>query len=466
MKGRLPVPESIQQPNKMGTRPVFPLLMSMAAPPILSMFIQSLYNIVDSLFVARISTDAMNAVNFAFPIQNLILSVAVGAGVGINSYIARNLGAGDREEANSTVTHGLILSSIHALLFIVFGLFCIKPFFLFFTDSPDVLDMGVQYTSIVVFFSFGTIFHIAIEKIFQAMGMMIIPMILQGVGAIINIILDPIFIFGWGFVPAMGIRGAAIATIIGQISAMALSMLLFFGKRHEVRAKFRHFRFSFRIVRKIYAVGIPSAIMTALASVLVLGLNALLVKISDTAVWVFGIYFKLQTFVYMPSSGLVQGARPLFGFNYGARDRYRVMSVLKYSLLVVGGIMAVGTLLFLAFPEAILRLFNATPDAIGIGVPALRIICLSYLVSSVGVVLSSLFESLGKGVQSLSISLLRQFLITLPLSYALAGPLGLTGIWITFPIAETAAAIVAVILLLRLLRTDPILAKPKRSSCS
>lgn len=456
--------DTVKQPNKMGTRPVFSLLMSMAAPPILSMLIQSLYNIVDSLFVARISTDAMNAVNFAYPIQNLILAVAVGAGVGINSYIARNLGAGNQDEADSTVTHGLILSGVHALLFIVFGLFCIEPFFRFFTTSPDVLEMGVQYTSIVVFFSFGTIFHIAIEKVFQATGMMVIPMILQGVGAIINIILDPIFIFGWGFIPPMGVRGAAIATVIGQISAMTLSMLLFFGMKHEVRAKFRHFRFSFRTVRKIYAVGIPSAIMTALASVLVLGLNALLVKISDMAVWVFGIYFKLQTFVYMPANGLVQGARPLFSFNYGAKSRRRVMDTLKYSLLVVGGIMLVGTLLFLFFPKSILQMFNAVPQALEIGIPALRIICLSYLVSTVGVVLSSLFESLGKGVQSLTISLLRQFLITLPLAYILAGPLGVTGIWITFPIAETTAAIVAVILLLRLLKKDPILQKLKSSN--
>lgn len=460
------MPESIQQTNKMGTRPVFPLLMSMAAPPILSMLIQSLYNIVDSLFVARISTDAMNAVNFAFPIQNLILAVAVGAGVGINSYIARNLGAGDRDEADSAVTHGLILSGIHSLLFIVLGLFCIEPFFHFFTDSPDIFGMGVQYTSIVVFFSFGTIFHIAIEKIFQSMGMMVIPMILQGAGAIINIVLDPLFIFGWGFFPAMGIRGAAIATIIGQISAMSLSMLLFFGKKYEVRAKFRHFRFSFRTVRKIYAVGIPSTIMTALASVLVLGLNALLVKISETAVWVFGIYFKLQTFVYMPANGLVQGARPLFSFNYGAQNRRRVMGTLKYSLLVVGSIMAAGTLLFLVFPEGILRLFNATPEALRMGIPALRIICLSYLVSAVGVVLSSLFESLGKGVQSLTISLLRQFLITLPLAYGLAGPMGLTGIWITFPIAETIAAAVAVFLLGHLLKTDPVLRKSPLPSAS
>lgn len=442
---------------KMGTKRVFPLLMSMSLPPVLSMLIQSLYNIVDSMFVAQVSDEAYLAVLYAFPIQNLILSLAVGAGVGLNSYIARKLGAGEREEADSAVTHGFILAAVHSLLFILLGLFLIEPFFRLFTDSPEVLSLGTAYTRIVVFLSCGTIFHITIEKIFQSVGRMVFPMLLQAAGAIINILLDPIFIFGLFGVPAMGVEGAAIATIIGQMSAMALSFLLFFIGKTDVKAKIRGFRFSFRTVKSIYAVAIPSTVMMSIASVLVMGLNAILGRFSEFAVSAFGSYYKLQTFVYMPANGLVQGMRPILSFNYGARNHKRVMETLRCSLLVILFIMAAGTLLFLIAPGAVLRLFNASPDMLDIGIPALRILCTSFIVSAVGVVFSALFESLGMGKESLVISLLRQFLITLPLAFLLSFPLGLTGIWISFPIAETAAALVSLLLFRRVRKRDDVL---------
>ena len=443
--------------DKMGTTPIFPLLMSMSLPPVLSMLVQSLYNIVDSMFVAQVSESAYLAVLYAFPIQNFILSLAVGAGVGLNSYIARKLGAGDRDEADSAVTHGFLLAGIHSLLFILLGLFLIEPFFRLFTDSPEVLALGVSYTRIVVFLSCGTIFHITVEKIFQSVGRMILPMLLQAVGAILNILLDPIFIFGLFGVPAMGVEGAALATIIGQMCSMFLSIVVFLIGKYDVKLKIRGFRFSPQTVKRIYAVAIPSTVMMSIASVLVMGLNAILGRFSELAVNAFGSYYKLQTFVYMPANGLIQGMRPILSFNYGAKNHGRVMDTLRCSLCVVLVIMAVGTLLFLAAPEAVLGLFNASPETLGIGVPALRILCTSFIVSSIGVVFSALFESLGMGKESLVISLLRQFLITLPLAFLLSFPFGLIGIWLSFPIAETAAAMVSLLLFLRVRRKDAVL---------
>ena len=314
---------------KMGSKRVFPLLMSMSLPPVLSMLVQSLYNIVDSMFVAKVSDSAYLAVLYAFPIQNFILSLAVGAGVGLNSYIARKLGAGDRDEADSAVTHGFLLAGVHSLLFVLLGLFFIEPFFRLFTDSAEVLSLGVSYTRIVVFLSCGTIFHITVEKIFQSVGRMVFPMLLQAAGAVINILLDPILIFGLFGFPAMGVEGAAVATIIGQMSAMLLSFLLFFFGKYDVGLKIRGFRFSMKTVRSIYAVAIPSTVMMSIASVLVMGLNAILGRFSEFAVSAFGSYYKLQTFVYMPANGLVQGMRPILSFNYGAKNRTRVMGTLR-----------------------------------------------------------------------------------------------------------------------------------------
>ena len=434
---------------KMGSKRVFPLLMSMSLPPVLSMLVQSLYNIVDSMFVAKVSDSAYLAVLYAFPIQNFILSLAVGAGVGLNSYIARKLGAGDRDEADSAVTHGFLLAGVHSLLFVLLGLFFIEPFFRLFTDSAEVLSLGVSYTRIVVFLSCGTIFHITVEKIFQSVGRMVFPMLLQAAGAVINILLDPILIFGLFGFPAMGVEGAAVATIIGQMSAMLLSFLLFFFGKYDVGLT----------VRSIYAVAIPSTVMMSIASVLVMGLNAILGRFSEFAVSAFGSYYKLQTFVYMPANGLVQGMRPILSFNYGAKNRTRVMGTLRCSLLVVVLIMAAGTLLFMAAPAAVLGLFNASPEVLGIGIPALRILCTSFIVSSVGVVFSALFESLDMGKESLVISLLRQFAITLPLAFLLSIPFGLTGIWIAFPIAETAAALVSLLLFRRVRKRDEVLGR-------
>ena len=433
--------------NAMGTRPVLPLLLSMSVPPMISMLIQSMYNVVDSIFVA---------VSLAFPLQNLVLAVAVGLGVGLNACIARSLGAGDPEKANDAAAHGLVFTTIHALLFVLVGVFGTRPFLQMFTTDPEVLEMGCQYSYIVICLSFGSLYHIFIEKIFQATGNMVAPMILQGVGAIINIVLDPILIFGLFGLPAMGVPGAAIATVAGQMTACALAVALFVKGDCPVRIHMKGFRLKGAVAAQVYSVAVPSGLMVALPSLLVGMLNAILSAFSQTAVAVFGAYFKLQTFVYMPASGLVQGMRPIMSFNYGAGRRDRMHQILRSSLLVTGGIMLVGWLLFTLLPGPIMALFGADARMSAMGASALRIISLGFVVSTVGFVLAGAFEALGKGVQSLTVSMIRQLIVIPPLAWALSKPFGLAGVWASFPIAELLAAVVAVVLYRHTMKHLPI----------
>ena len=432
--------------NIMGTRKVMPLLISMSVPPMISMLIQALYNIVDSMYVARISEDALTAVSIAFPLQNLIIAVSCGFGIGLNSCVARALGAKDEKEVTSAATHGFLLSGVHWILFVLMGIFLTGPFLRNFTSNPQIYEMSCQYTQIVLCFSIGSMYHLYAEKLFQSTGSMILPMIFQGVGAVLNIILDPVFIFGWFNIPAMGVQGAAIATVASQIFAAVLSMIFFLKKCTSIRIHLKGFRFEKSMLWKLYTVGIPSAIMMSLPSVLVAALNSVLAAFSATAIAVFGLYIKIQTFVYMPANGVIQGMRPIMSYNYGAGNRKRMRETLKSSLEVTGAIMAVGTVLFMVFPQVIMQLFNANEEMMGIGIPMLRIIAGGFLISTVGCVLSGAFEALGKGAQSLVISLLRQLLIIIPLSAVLAGIVGIYGVWVTFPIAEFVAAVVGCIL--------------------
>lgn len=444
--------------NKMATKAMLPLIASMAIPPIISMLIQSLYNIIDSIFVAKISENALTAVSLAFPVQNLILACAVGTGVGINSYIARSLGAGKKEQAECAAAQGLLLTMFHYLLFLVFGLLLIKPFFRLFTDVEDIYQMGCDYTYVVVLLSFGNLFHISIEKIIQSTGKMLISMLIQASGAILNIILDPILIFGlYGF-PALGVKGAAIATVIAQITAFLISLFVLLSGKLDVKFHFKYLKPKKDTIANIYSVAIPSMMMTALPSILVMCLNSILVQFSNTAVSVFGIYYKIQTFVYMPASGLVQGLRPIIGFNYGARQRDRLLKAVYMGLFVVICIMTLGTLLFLFAPATILAMFNANEHMSTIGIPMLRIICIGFIFSAVSIIISSLYEAMGMGLKSLVISVLRQFIITVPLAFILAKAIGLNGVWICFPIAEAVAAFVAIILLRKTIKEDSVLA--------
>ena len=320
--------------NKMESKSILPLLLSMSIPAILSMIIQSMYNIIDSMFVAQLGNDALTAVSLAFPIQNILLGAAVGTGIGVNSLISRTLGEKNTDKSNTVVTYGLILGFITWVAFLILGILFIKPFFSMYTDSANILNLATEYTNIVVYFSFGIIIHIIIEKILQGIGSMIYPMVFVLVGAIINIILDPIFIFGYFGVPRLGVKGAAIATIIGQITAMVLAVVTLVVRKGEVKIKKRNLRFDLNIIKEIYVVGIPATIMFVLGSVLVVGLNSILIKISAVGVSILGIFLKLQSFVFMPISGLTQGAMPIMGFNYGAGNKERLMETLKISLII------------------------------------------------------------------------------------------------------------------------------------
>lgn len=445
--------------NKMGTKAIGPLLFSMSTPPIISMMVQSLYNIVDSMFVARIGEDALTAVSLGFPLQFLLLAAALGVGIGTNSYISRKLGEGQVEKANEAASHAVLLSIGTYLLFVVLGIFCIEPFLKLFSDSPQIIQYGKDYLNVIVFVSIGLFLHIAIEKVLQATGKMIIPMMLQIFGAIINVILDPILIFGLFGFPAMGVKGAAIATVIGQCSAMTLAFLVMVFGKHEVKLKFRGLKIQFSIIKQIYVVGIPAMMMNALNSLVIMGLNSILSGFSNTAVSVYGIYFKLQTFVYMPVSGLIQGAMPIMGYNYGARNKERLLRVLKLSILTTFVIMLAGTILFWVFPEQLLALFQASPEMVAIGRYTLRIISIGYLPAVLGFIFATFFQAMGKGVYSLLIFLIRQLIVALPLAFFLAPRLGLNGVWFAFPAAEILGAIVASILVYHVYRRDPIFQK-------
>ena len=448
---------SLREENKMAVRPVFPLLMSMAIPPMISMLIQSLYNIVDSMFVAKIGEDALTAVSLAFPVQTLIVACSVGIGVGVNSYISRSLGREDQEGADSAVAHGLLMAAFVAVLFIIAGQFLLEPFFRLFSDDPAILADAITYTNICLTFCAGSFIHICIEKVFQSTGSMIFPMLIQALGAITNIILDPIMIFGLFGFPAMGVKGAAVATVIGQHTAMLASLLVFLLGKFAVRLDLRNFHFSWKMIRDIASIAIPNSCMNALGSVLVMGLNSILIGFSNTAVSLFGIYYKLQTFVFMPASGLTQGAMPIMGFSYGAGNGKRLQHTLSISLRVCFVIMAVGCVLFMAAPEWLLGLFDASEEMLAIGVPSLRVISVSFLPATIGFILPTMFQSMGQGGYSLIVFLLRQLVITLPAAAILSGPFGLTGIWASFILAESVAAGAAFLFYEKLRKSDPVL---------
>lgn len=439
--------------NAMGTKPIFPLLMGMSLPPMVSMFIQSMYNIVDSIFVAKLGESALTAVSIAFPLQNMVLAVGVGLGVSVSATISQNLGAHKPETANEAATHGLFFTAVHAISFVILGLVFTRPFLSAFTDDAEILEWSCSYASIVICLGFGSMFHITIEKIFQAVGNMVLPMFMQMFGALVNILLDPILIFGLCGFPAMGVKGAAVATVISQISACSLAVILFIKHNGGIHINFRGFRINTQMMKHIYSIAVPSSIMMALPSALIGTLNAILGAVSQTAVAVLGIYFKLQTFVYMPAVGVVQGLRPIVSFNYGAGNKQRLYKTIEAGVLVVAVIMVVGTVLFEAFPGPILDIFSAGEAMKAMGTSALRIIGIGFVISSCGLVFSGVFEAMGRGMDSLIVSLLRQLIVIVPLSFLFVNIWGVTGVWMTFPIAELIAAATAAVLLRRALRS-------------
>lgn len=433
--------------NKMGTMPVGRLMMSMSLPAMFSMVINALYNIVDSIFVGMIGESALAAVTLIFPIQMLMISVGVGTGVGLNSLISRRLGEQNFKEANMAASHGILLSFVNWIIFAVFGLFFSLPFVSVFSDSPEIMADGTKFCFITTVFSIFMMVQINVEKIMQATGNMILPMISSLTGAIINIILNPILILGLLGAPKMGVAGSATASIIGQFSAMILILIFLFGKKLDVKISFRGFRVNWGVLKNIYGVGLPSIIMQSIGSVMLVGLNAILIKFSEAAVAVLGVYFRLQSFIFMPVFGLTQGSLPIFGYNFGAKNRERLMQAFKLAMKIAIAIMAVGMLIFQVFPEPMLKMFSATPEMIHIGVRALRMISTCFIFAAIGIIASTLFQAIGHGTLSLFVSLLRQLVLILPLAWLLAHYIGLDYVWMAFPMAELFSLTASVLLL-------------------
>lgn len=442
--------------NIMGYKPILPLVARMSIPTMISMIITGLYNVVDSIYVARIGSDALTAVSLAFPLQNLIMAIALGVGIGVNSSIARTLGEGKSDVASNIACHGIIIAFISYILFVVFALCSAHDFLGFFTSSQPIIFLGVEYLKTLSIFSFGLIIHITIEKILQSTGEMFLPMIFQAIGAITNIILDPIFIFGGFNIPAYGVKGAAIATIISQILAMVLAIYTLFFKKNKISVNFGNFRFDYSIVKSIFNVGLPTIFIQSLGSILVICLNSLLISYSEIAVAFMGIFFKLQTFVYMAIEGLRQGILPIVGYNYGASNGKRVFDTIKVSVFISLIFTISGTLVCNIFPIQIISLFDASEDMLSIGVNALKILSICFIPATFGIVFITIFQSLGMGFYSLIICLIRQIAIIIPLSYVLSGFIGLTGIWITFVIAEIIGALLSIILFKKVVKNDKV----------
>ena len=434
-----------EQKNKMGEKPVVSLLASMSLPMMLSMLAQSLYNIVDSMYVSWMGTEALTAVSLAYPLQNIVMAVSVGIGVGISSALSISLGEKNQEKANETATIGMALTLVHCVIFVLFGLVVTRPFLQLFTSSPQVLEDACDYTYIVLCVSFGSLLQISLEKIYQGIGAMKTTMILLATGCIINIILDPILIFGMFGLPKMGVAGAAAATIIGQMAACLLAFVLLQRQKEGLKLEFRRFQVRGVVIGNIYQVAVPSTMMTAMPSLLVSVLNGILSMMANaaTAIAVLGLYFKMQSFVYMPANGVVQALRPIASYNYGAGRLDRLKKTVNCAMLVTGIIMAAGTLLFAGFPGAIMKLFDAQPELLEMGSSALRIISIGFFISTPSLIYSGTFEALGKGVHSLAISILRQMSILPILAFLLAKVMGTTGVWISFPVAEAVAVICA-----------------------
>lgn len=432
--------------NKMGNAPMLKLILTMSLPAMFSMLVQSLYNIIDSIFISEFDTQAFTAITLAFPLQILMISVAVGTGIGINSVVSRRLGEGRTDKASSAATHGIYLAMISAAVFAIIGIFCIRPFFEAFTTDLKVIQYGCDYMYIVMIFSIGIFMQINIEKTLQATGNMIYPMLFQLTGAITNIILDPILIFGLFGMPALGIKGAAIATVTGQFAAMIFSMIILHIKSHDVHIKLKGFRFEKETVKSIYSVGLPSIVMQSMGCVLTTSLNAILIGFGDAAVNVVGAYIRIQSFVFMPVFGLTQGLMPIIGFNFGARNRKRLVDGFKIGLTVATVITISGTILFMVMPKTLLGIFNADAAMLEIGEIAFRLLSLTFIPAGFGVVFATLFQAVGLGTKSLIITVLRQLVLLLPLFYIFS-LISINFAWLAFPMAEFAALIVALFFL-------------------
>ena len=444
--------EIVIEENKMGIQPVNKLLLGMSLPIMASMLVQALYNVVDSIFVSRISENALTAVSLAFPIQSIMIALGGGMCVGVNAVLSKSLGEKDYESVNKAAMNGIFLSLINFIIFIFVGLFVVRPFYVSQTSDVEIVGYGVDYLTIVCCMSFGIYFQFIFERLLQSTGRTVCTMITQTTGAIINLILDPIFIFGLLGMPAMGVKGAALATVIGQIVAAIFSFILNIRVNKEIQLKFSGFRPDKEIIGKIYSVGLPSIIMQSIGSVMVYGPNKILIAFSSTATAVFGVYFKLQSFIFMPVFGLNNGMVPVLAFNYGARKRERMVDTIKYSVIYALIIMTAGTLAFWLFTDKLLLLFAASDHMMSMGIPALRIISIHFPIAAFCIIIGSVFQALGRAVYSMINSIMRQVVVLLPVAYLLSLTGNVNNVWWSFPIAELMSFTVTTLFLIKINR--------------
>lgn len=427
----------------MGVMPVHRLLLSMSGPMMLSMLIQALYNVVDSVFVSYISEGALTAVSLAYPMQNLMIAVATGTGVGVNALLSRNLGERNFPMVNRTAGNALFLGLISYVFFALLGAFGSRAYFAAQVTDPEIIRMGQEYLSVILVLSIGCFGQVLLSRLLQSTGKTFYSMVIQMVGAVLNIILDPLLIFGLGGFPAMGVAGAALATVISQLVGTALGLYYNLRKNPEIRFSASQMRPSKGIIARIYSVGVPSILLQTVASLLIFGLNQILVSFSETATAVYGVYFKLQGFAFLPIIGMNNGMVPIIAYNYGAKKPERILQTIKLAILYAVGIMVAAVLLFQIFPVQLLSFFQASPEMLAIGVPALRTLSLCFLVGGFTIVSSSVFQALGKGLLSMSISVFRQLLLVLPLAYFFSLTGNLNMVWWAFPVAEVLAGLLA-----------------------
>jgi len=439
--------------NRLGTEPIIPLLFKLAIPSILSMFIQSMYNVVDSIFVARLGEEALAALSLAFPIQMALIAIAVGTGVGTSSLISRLLGQGRPERAASVASHVLLLALFYGVIAAFVGIFLPERLIGIFTDDPMLIDYGARYISIILMGAAAMFIPMIANNILRGEGNTVIPMITMLIGSILNIILDPLLIFGYGFFPEMGIEGAAMATVLSRIISGTFIVIMLLKGSNQVKVTFRDFELDLSIIKGIYQVGLPAVVMQVLASVMVGGVNTILDGYSSTAIAAMGIYFRLQSFVFMPVFGLNQGYMPIVGYNFGYNNAGRVKKTMKAGFMMGFAFTVLGFIIFQVFPEQLIRLFGDSPELIEIGVKALRTISLAFPVIGPAIVGGTTFQALGKGMPSLILSFSRQIIILLPLAFLLAKIGGLDLIWYAFPVAEFIAVVWMAIWLKSTLKT-------------
>jgi putative MATE family efflux protein len=439
--------------NKMAVMPIHKLLFSMSLPMILAMLVQAFYNVVDSIFVSRLSENALTAVSLAFPVQNLMIAVATGTGVGVNAILSKSLGEKNAERADQTANNGVLLAILSAVVFAVLGATLSRVYFRAQTDIAEIVDGGTQYLRICLVFSFGLFVEIMMERLLQGTGRTIYTMVTQGIGAIINIIMDPILIFGYFGFPKMGVAGAAVATVAGQIVAMLLGILFNLKVNADIHLSVRKMKPNWKIIRGVYAIGFPSILMVSVGSLMNFFMNKILLGFVSTAAAVFGVYYKLQSFIFMPVFGLNNGMVPIVAYNYGARNRERILQTVKLGIACAMGMMLIGLVIFQVMPDTMLRLFNASDDMLAIGRPALRIISLSFVFAGFCIVSGTVFQALGRSVYSLIVSVARQLVVLLPVAYLFSLTGNLEMVWWSFPIAELASLTCSALFLRHIFKT-------------